>query len=108
MKVYRAMCEAEFYATMKSGKPTFKRKVKWFSPSLEFILSRVRDGKFNNSKWCPWRYEYVIEFEAEVEKADWYKGEEIQFNVRRGAKIEVIGRVIFPLAEYISTSENRP
>lgn len=67
--------------------PHFKRKTKWFSPSLEFILQRVRDGKFNNSKHCHWRYEYVVEFEAEIEKADWCKWNEIQFNVRRGLRL---------------------
>ena len=70
MKVCCAMCQEEFYATMKYGCASFKRKTKWFSPSLEFILQHVRDGKFNNSKHCPWRYEYVVEFEAEIEKAD--------------------------------------
>lgn len=93
MLVYRAMSQQEFEETVKYGKPSFIRKMKWFSDSLDFISSRVRDGRFNHSDQCPDRYVRIVEFDADMNKADWYRGHEIQFNVRRNAKI-VLTRVV--------------
>lgn len=93
MLVYRAMSQQEFDETIKYGKPSFLRKVKWFSDSLEFIHSRVRDGRFNHSDQCHARYTRIVEFEADISKADWHRNNEIQFNVRRNAKI-VLTRIV--------------
>lgn len=95
MIVYRAMSESEFNETMKSGKADFNiKRFKWFSPSLEFIQSRVRDGKFNNSKFAVSRYTHIIAFDADVTKADWHIGNEIQFDRRKNPKISVIQQII--------------
>lgn len=89
------MSEVEFVETMQSGKADFSTKrFKWFSPDLEFIRTRVRDGKFNNSKFVPSRYTHIISFEAEVTKADWHIGSEIQFDRRRNPKIVVLSQII--------------
>jgi hypothetical protein len=95
MIVYRAMSEVEFNETMKSGKADFSiKRFKWFSPSLNFIVSRVRDGKFNNSKFATNRYTHIVEFDADVAKADWHIGQEIQFDRRRNARISAIQQII--------------
>lgn len=91
MIIYRAMSEEEFQQTVRYGKPDWSmKKCKWFSPNLDFVMERVRDGKFNNSNHCPERYTRIIEFDADISKSDWNNGKEIQFNVRRNPKIKVI------------------
>ena len=95
MIIYRAMSEVEFIETLKSGKADFGiKRFKWFSPSLDFIVSRVRDGKFNNSKFVPNRYTHIVAFDADVTKSDWHIGQEIQFDRRRNARISVIQQII--------------
>lgn len=89
------MSEVEFTETLKLGKADFSiKRFKWFSPSLEFIQLRVRDGKFNNSKFVPDRYTHIVQFDADVSKADWHIGHEIQFDRRRNPKISVIQQII--------------
>lgn len=87
------MCEEEYAETVKYGKAQFLRKFKWFSPSLDFVKGRVLDGKFGNSCFVPGKYVRILSFEAEIEKADWIKGNEVQFSVRRNAQIILIGEV---------------
>lgn len=85
--VYRAMCKEEFDETLKYGKAQFRTRFKWFATNLDFVVHRVRDGKFNNSAQAKNRYDYIVEFDADLAKADWIRGNEIQFDVRRNAKI---------------------
>ena len=90
MKVFRAMCEKEYELTLASGKPDFsKSRFKWFSPHLDFILKRVRDGSFNNSRHCNDRYVKVLEFEIPFES----NNIEIQIDRRRNMSIKLIGEV---------------
>lgn len=88
--IYRAMCEEEFSGTMLYGKAQFRKRFKWFATNLDFVLDRVRDGKFNNSAQATQRYERIVSFDADLTKADWIRGNEIQFDVRRNAKIVVL------------------
>lgn len=90
MIIYRAMCTEEFSRTVASGKPDFsKSRFKWFSPSLEFIKTRVRDGKFNNSRHCPDRYVKLLAFE--------YQGTnlpiEVQVDRRKNLMIKLLGEI---------------
>ena len=84
------MCEEEFSDTMLYGKAHFHKRFKWFATNLNFVLTRVRDGNFNNSAQAKHRYERIVAFEADLTKADWIRGNEIQFDVRRNAKIVVL------------------
>ena len=88
------MSEVEFIETVKFKKADFTTKrFKWFSHSLNFIKSRVQDGKFNNSKFAPDRYTRICQFEADITKADWLINEEIQFDRRRNPKIIFIREI---------------
>lgn len=60
-KLYRAMCQEEYEQTIRCGGPAWKSKNKWFGP-LEFVESRVRDGRFNNSHLTNGRYDRIVEF----------------------------------------------
>lgn len=39
-------------------------KAKWFSDDIEFIKSRVGDGKFNNSSFAEGRYDYLVVYDV--------------------------------------------
>lgn len=94
MIIYRAMCSEEFARTVKFGKADFSlRRFKWFSTNTDFILNRVLDKRFNNSRDVPSRYVHIVQFEADVSKADWIRNSEIQFDVRRNAKISMIQEI---------------
>lgn len=94
MIVYRAMCSEEFARTVKFGKADFSlRRFKWFAIDIDFILNRVLDKRFNNSKHVPSRYVHIVQFEADISKADWIRNSEIQFDVRRNAKISMIKEI---------------
>jgi len=94
MIIYRAMCREEFARTLKFGKADFSlRRFKWFATDLDFIMNRVLDKTFNNSRHVPDRYVHIVQFEADVSKADWIRNHEIQFDVRRNAKILMIQEI---------------
>jgi len=81
------MCEQEYQATILNGKADFsKSRFKWFSPSLEFIKSRVRDGRFNNSAYCPNRYKRILKFEIPFD----YAQKELQIDRRKNITIKYI------------------
>ena len=87
--LYRAMCKEEFDSTMKEGSAVFYKRFKWFTPNIDFLLSRVRDGKFNNSHIEKNRYDYIVCFEADISKARVLNSNEIQFDRRRNPSIKV-------------------
>jgi len=60
--LYRAMCKEEMNDTLTYNKLSFISSYKWFGP-LDFIQTRVQDGKFNNSSFVKTRYTNVLEFE---------------------------------------------
>lgn len=94
MIIYRAMCSEEFARTVKFGKADFSlRRFKWFATDINFILNRVLDKRFNNSGDVPSRYVHIVQFEADVSKADWIRNAEVQFDVRRNAKILMIQEI---------------
>lgn len=90
MIIYRAMCEEEYVNTVKSGKPIFQKRFKWFSQNLDWIKSRVQDNKFNNSKFKPNKYTHICSFKWDELKADWVHKHEIQFDVRKNPNIKFI------------------
>ena len=65
MKLYRVMSEQEFNNVANDKPFAWKSKFKWFSPNKEFVLNRVRDGKFNNSNFDNRRYTHLVEYLVE-------------------------------------------
>ena len=60
MKLYRLMCKAEYDRVDNTSPFSWLSKAKWFSDDIEFIKSRVGDGKFNNSSFVECRYYYLV------------------------------------------------
>lgn len=93
--LYRAMSLSEFKLTMRNKKLSFgsNSKFKWFSPSLRFIKSRVRDGKFNNSDSVHDRYDHIVKFTFTKTSLDVFKNvgnNELMLNVRKVPFIRVV------------------
>lgn len=59
------MSEQEFNNVTNDRPFAWKSKFKWFSPNKEFVLNRVRDGKFNNSNFDNRRYTHLVEYLVE-------------------------------------------
>ena len=60
MKLYRLMCKAEYDRVDNTSPFSWQSKAKWFSDDIEFIKTRVSDGKFNNSGFVDGRYNYLV------------------------------------------------
>lgn len=58
------MCKAEFDRVDNTSPFSWQSKAKWFSDDIEFIKSRVGDGKFNNSNFVEGRYEYLVIYDV--------------------------------------------
>lgn len=56
------MSKEEAEKTVRDKEIQFIRRFKWFAPSLTFVKNRVRDGKFNNSKFATERYTHLLKF----------------------------------------------
>lgn len=64
MILFRALCQEEFQ-DMSNNTLSWNSRFKWFSPDINFIQNRVRDGQFNNSNFCQNRYSILVEFDVE-------------------------------------------
>ena len=64
MKLHRLMCKAEYDRVDNTSPFSWQSKAKWFSDDIEFIKSRVGDGKFNNSGFVEGRYDYLIIYDV--------------------------------------------
>ena len=65
MKLYRMMSKKEFDSVSSTSPFSWRSKCKWFTDNKDFILSRVTDGKFNNSKFKKDRYTHLVEYTVE-------------------------------------------
>ena len=63
MKLYRLMCKAEYDRVDSTSPFSWQSKAKWFSDDIEFIKSRVGDGKFNSSSFVDGRYDYLVVYD---------------------------------------------
>ena len=62
--LYRAVCLDEANKTLDfQTLQYYRNREKCFSPNLEWIKTRVQDGKFNNSNSDTNRYKYLLKFE---------------------------------------------
>ena len=64
MKLYRLMCKAEYDRVDDKSPFSWQSKAKWFSDDIEFIKSRVSDGKFNNSDVVEVRYQFLVVYDV--------------------------------------------
>ena len=64
VKLYRLMCKAEYDRVDITTPFSWQSKAKWFSDDIEFIKSRVSDGKFNNSSFVEGRYDYLVVYDV--------------------------------------------
>lgn len=62
MILYRAMCKDEFKKVDILNPFNWNSKTKFFSPSIDFIYNRVKDGKFNNSKFKSNKYDFIVKY----------------------------------------------
>ncbi len=60
--IYRAKCDTEYNSVCEKYPLSWNSKCKWFSDDLNFILERVRDGKFNNSKFKDNAYRNIVKY----------------------------------------------
>ena len=58
------MCKTEYDKVDNTSPFSWQSKAKWFSDDIEFIKSRVGDGKFNNSNFIDDRYEYLVVYDV--------------------------------------------
>ena len=58
------MCKAEYDRVDNTSPFSWQSKAKWFSDDIEFIKSRVGDGKFNNSGFVKGRYDYLVVYDV--------------------------------------------
>lgn len=65
MILYRAMCTEELKGVSNDSPFFWHSKTKFFSPSIDFINNRVKDGKFGNSKFKPNKYDYIVKYKLE-------------------------------------------
>jgi hypothetical protein len=81
---------------MRYGRLSWNSKFKWFGTE-EFVQSRVRDGKFNNSKFVADRYKHLVKFEVitGIEHFSKFGNREFMLSVRKAplVKIKIIGEV---------------
>ena len=55
------MCLEEYQNTLKYNQLHWISRKKWFG-TLDFVKSRVTDGRFNNSRFVQDRYSCLLEF----------------------------------------------
>lgn len=58
------MCKEEFQNTT-DNRFSWNSRFKWFSSDKDFIVNRVKDGKFNNSRFIADRYSILVEIGVE-------------------------------------------
>ena len=64
VKLYRLMCKSEYDRVGITTPFSWQSKAKWFSDDIEFIKSRVSDGKFNNGSFVEGRYDYLVVYDV--------------------------------------------
>ena len=95
------MCKAEYDRVDNTSPFSWQSKAKWFSDDIEFIKSRVSDGKFNNSSFVDGRYDYLVVYDVvdnnKLKRASYkevmlYRKDAPMIKVNSVNKIGVIGK----------------
>ena len=91
MKFYRACCKEE-YENSKSSLH-YIRRYKWISNNKDFILERVCDGEFNNSKFKDSKYTHMLEIHIEdLSKLRKLNSNEYMMDRRNNVKVNILNK----------------
>ena len=69
MILYRAMCQEEWNSMSNGKRLDWISSSKWFGTE-DFVKSRVKDGKFNNSRFSKDRYKILVKFDFDEKTVD--------------------------------------
>jgi len=61
MLIYRMCCQEEFEDII--NKPSLRSRFQFYATNIEWLIERVCDGNFNNSKFKPSKYAHLVVFE---------------------------------------------
>ena len=100
------MCRAEYDRVDNTSPFSWQSKAKWLSDDIEFIKSRVSDGKFNNSSFVDGRYDYLVVYDiadnndklkrVSDKEVMLYRKDAPMIKVIRVIKVGMIGDIQFP------------
>ena len=91
MKFYRACCKEEFDKSNNSLH--YIRRYKWMSDNEDFILNRVCDGEFNNSKFKDDNYTHMLEIQIEdLSKLRKLNNNEYMMDRRNNVKVDILNK----------------
>jgi hypothetical protein len=92
MKLYRAMCDTELKDMTQFNSLSWNSKFKWFG-TKEFVVNRVQDTKFNNSKFVGGRYQHLVEFEFDDNSMLYFSkcgNREFMLNIRKNPLVKLL------------------
>ena len=94
LTVFCAMCPEEYQKTIATNKFSWKTRHKFFSENLDFIINRVRDGKFSHSAFKTDKYKHLVKFVVKVHGNNnpfvSVSNHELMLSVRKQSLVEVI------------------
>ena len=104
IKLYRAMNEIEKSKTLFYQSLQFNRnREKCFSHNLNWITTRVQNGKFNNSNCVTDRYRYLLEFgfeDSSIAAFSCCNNNEWKTNIRKLPLIKLVQITDITIKEY--------
>ena len=92
MIIFRAMQDKEADETLKYNSFSWNSRFKWFG-TLEFVTSRVQDGKFNNSRFKPNRFNRLLKFEIDDASLSNFVNcgnNELMLNARKSPLVKIL------------------
>lgn len=92
MILFRSMCDKELEDMANFNSLSWNSKFKWFGTE-EFVNLRVRDNKFNNSKFVPDRYKNLVKFTIDDNSAIHFSrcgNREFMLNIRKANSVKII------------------
>lgn len=92
ISLYRAMCNQEASETLRYNSLSWNSRFKWFGTE-NFVKERVKDGRFNNSKYVPNRYCRLLKFEFTKESLKHFNkcgNREFMLDVRKVPFVKVL------------------
>lgn len=92
--LYRAMCPEEYQKTIQNQSFAWKNKAKFFSDKLDFIIHRVKDGKFSNSAYKKEKYQHLVKFHISLITNQnpfiQVSNNEFMLNVRKQSLVKIV------------------
>lgn len=92
--LYRAMCPEEYQKTIQNQSFAWKNKAKFFSDKLDFVIHRVKDGKFSNSAYKTDKYQHLVKFYISLITNQnpfiQVSNNELMLNVRKQSLVKIV------------------